>query len=223
MNSFGGKYFGLKDELGDDATEVVKPLPCKEDVLHNEKLEGTHKPKESSQKAPNILPNEENEVTTDNDAKDEVETNKRLKETGLLSSRSTTGIEKISPDCSRSLSSPQSMLPNRLVEDIPIRNSFDVLIDQLHLEVGKDPLDYSFDVGRDGGCHSDTDILDIAANIRRNKKMILFSSISMADLLFEGPNISGNACTCLEDPRLIEITTQDRPLEEACSGYGRGI
>ncbi|CAA3008936.1 Hypothetical predicted protein, partial [Olea europaea subsp. europaea] len=61
---------------GDDATKVVKPLLSKEDVLHNEKLERKHKPKESSQKAPNILPNEENEVTTDNDAKDEVETNK---------------------------------------------------------------------------------------------------------------------------------------------------
>ncbi|CAA3026283.1 Hypothetical predicted protein [Olea europaea subsp. europaea] len=117
----------------------------------------------------------------DNDAKDEIETNKRLKETGLLSSGNITGIEKISPDCSRSLSSPQSMLPNRLAEDIPIGNSFYVLIDQLHLEVGKNPPDYSFDVGRDGGCHSDMDIPDIAANNRRNRKMVLISDLLVGD------------------------------------------
>lgn len=60
------------------------------------------------------------------------------------------------------------MLRNCLVEDVPIGNFFDVLIDQLHLEVRKDLPDYSFDLGWDGGCHSDTDIQDIVANNIRN-------------------------------------------------------
>lgn len=80
------------------------------------------------------------------------------------------------------LASPQNMIPTREMDNIPIGNSFDALVDTLNLEAPwQAGGDQTLRPERDEVYHSDSDTPDIRANNRRHRKLNYISDLLVRD------------------------------------------